>query len=94
MALIIEGRTLCSFCGNPIQAASEATAFPAFLPPEHRLARFSDAAFHTACFAACPEREDVEAVLMKYRRIWDSRPQNLKSLAEIEAWGKAAFREL
>lgn len=93
MALILEGKTLCPICGNPIRTAAEATAFPAFLRPGHRFARFSDAAFHTSCFVSCPERQDVEAVFMKYEEIWKSRPAHLKSLSEIEAWGKEAFRE-
>lgn len=94
MAIIILGKTDCGICGRPIERTSDATSFPAFLPPEHKLARFSDDAFHTACFDACPERPLVEAAYEKYRQIWESRPRGLRSLEEIEAWGKEAFRNL
>jgi len=94
MALLIPGKTVCSLCGKPIHVSSEATAFPAFLRSGHPLGRFSDAAFHTTCFANCAERQQVEAVFAKYQEIWKSRPPNLKSLAEIEAWGEEAFRDL
>jgi hypothetical protein len=94
MALILEGKTLCGICGKPITSVSDAIGFPAFLPPGHRLSRFSDGAFHAKCFDECVEREAVLNVLEKYRQIWQSRPANVKSLAEIEAWGKEAFRDL
>lgn len=94
MAIIIEGKTLCGICGLAIVNAADATCFPAFLPQGHRLSRFSDSAFHKDCFVACPERQQVDDVYGKYRRIWNSRPQGLNSLAEIEAWGREAFDDL
>jgi hypothetical protein len=93
MALFFPGKTTCSLCGKPIDSASEATAFPAFLKAGHRLASFSDAAFHTTCFEACPEREEVEATYKRFQQIWESRPHGPLSLADMEAWGKEAFRD-
>lgn len=93
MALVIDEKTPCPICGEPIRNAAEATGFPAFLHARHRLAKFSDAVFHKNCFAGCPERAEVEALFSRYRQIWDSRPKNLTSAAEINAWGQTAFRE-
>ena len=94
MSLFITGKTTCSLCGEPIDSPSEATAFPAFLKAGHHLARFSDAAFHTKCFKACPEREAVEATYQRFQQIWDSRPRGPISLAELEEWGREAFRDI
>jgi len=94
MAVLIEGKTTCGICCKVIDRAADAIAFPAFLSRSHRLAKFSDAAFHAACFASCAERDEVESVFKRYQEIWESRPKELRTLAEIEAWGKEAFRDL
>lgn len=92
--MLIEGKTVCGICGMVIEHAADAKAFPAFLSRSHRLAKFSDAVFHSACFASCTEHDEVESLFRRYQEIWESRPKNLRTLAEIEAWGKEAFRDL
>ena len=92
MAVIILGKTLCSLCGKPILAGEDTVGFPAFLPPTHELASFSDGVFHETCFHSDPRAQRVVDIYARYRAIWDSRPKHLQSLAEIEAWGREAFK--
>lgn len=66
---------------------------PAFLGKNHPLHRYSDANFHRWCFAACPDREALEAAFTRYEKVWKDRPKDLKTLEEINAWGKSAFAE-
>lgn len=93
MALLIRGKTKCLLCGSTIADEDDVVAFPAFLGASHRLARFSDGAFHKHCFSECAEQREVESLYRRYREIWENRPASLMSAAEIEAWGKEAFKE-
>ena len=93
MALVLPGKTVCPLCGKVIEKGDEVTSFPAFLPSTHELSRFSDAAFHRDCFEKSPERSAVTALYERYRAIWESRPGHLKTLEEMEAWGKEAFKD-
>ena len=93
MALVIRGETLCRLCGTTIEDGQSIIGFPAFLKPGHSLASYSDSAFHEECFVGSPDSDAVNRLYERYRQIWDSRPRDLKSVEEIEAWGKAAFRE-
>ena len=93
MALVIPGKSVCHLCGAVLQEHDEVEAFPAFLPPSHELGDFSDAVFHSKCFEADPRAQDVRALYRRYREIWDSRPRDLKTLEEIEAWGRQAFKD-
>jgi hypothetical protein len=93
MALIFPGKTTCALCGQVIHSTKAVLAYPAFLPPGHRLYPFTDAAFQTHCLASWPESQELEHLYRRYREIWDSRPTNLSSLQEIEEWGKKAFKE-
>jgi hypothetical protein len=93
MALIISGVTQCVLCGHIIARAADAVGFPAFLPKEHRLYPFSDAAFHTRCYETWAEKTPFEHLYFKYRVIWENRPKDLKTIDEIEAWGEKAFAE-
>ena len=68
--------------------------FPAFLRPDDPLYRYSDAAFHADCFAKDPQREQVEQAYAEFRTIWDSRPTDVKTAEEMEAWGRSAFASL
>jgi hypothetical protein len=93
MVLHIPGKTKCLLCGKVIQQGVATVGFPAFLRPSHPLSRYSDAIFHANCFATCVDRESVDALYERYREIWEGRPRNLKSAAEVEAWGKEAFKD-
>jgi len=90
MALVIKGKTPCGICGKPLE--NSIVAFPAFLRFDHELGKFSDAAFHPCCFDNHPRAADASALYARYRAIWDSRPRDLKTLEEIEAWGREAFK--
>lgn len=67
--------------------------FPEFLKPTHPLARFSDAAFHKACWEKAPERAAVMEVYGRYLAIWATRPNELTSLDEIDVWAREAFKD-
>jgi hypothetical protein len=93
MAILIPGKTACPLCAKTIMAGDETRAFPAFLPASHALHVFSDAAFHRHCFEADARAASVDALYARYRAIWDSRPKELKTLQEIDAWGREAFKD-
>jgi hypothetical protein len=93
MALLIPGKTQCPLCGKVIEQGQATAGFPAFLGSSHPLSRYSDAVFHADCFVNCPDKAALDALFKRYRDIWDSRPRHLKSAAEIEAWGKEAFKD-
>jgi hypothetical protein len=93
MALIIYGKTICQMCNKTLEKNDELKAYPAFLPYDHRFGKFSDAAFHKACAEADPDFQGVEDMFFVYKKIMDSRPRDLKSIEEIEAWGKEAFQD-
>lgn len=93
MALIFPGRTPCRICGQPLQSGDDVVALPAFLPPTHELSFFSDGAFHRGCFDTDSRVERMNDLYTRYRAIWESRPKNLKTLEEIEDWGREAFKD-
>ena len=93
MAMYIKGQSECTICGRVIGLEEEHVSFPAFLKRTHRLHKYSDGVFHRSCFEASPDREDVERLYSRFREIWSTRPKDLKTKEEMDAWGKAAFNE-
>lgn len=91
MAILTRGKSTCPLCGQIIQAEDEVRGFPAFLSPKHRLGKFSDATFHACCLTNCDDAAEAQSLYEKWLAIWDKRPTDLKSVVEMEAWGKAAF---
>jgi len=94
MAVIVPNKTKCVICGDVIISAKDAVAFPAFIPCGHKFSQFSDSVFHADCFSSWSERETFQSLYDTYRKIWDTRPSNLESLEDIEAWGRNAFDDL
>lgn len=92
MALILLGKTICSLCGLTLERGDEITSFPAFLRSDHEFGMFSDAGFHRSCFESHPRAGEVQALYDRYRAIWESRPRDLRTLEEMEAWGREAFK--
>ena len=90
MALVIAGKSRCAVCDAIIEDGQDITAFPAFLPSKHRLWRYSDAAFHAQCFAAWAERPTFEALYQRAQALWNTRPRDLTTSAERDAWGREA----
>lgn len=93
MALIIYGKSICRLCNKTLEKNDEIKAYPAFLPFDHRFGKFSDAAFHKVCAEADPDFQSVEDMFFVFKKIMDGRPRDLKSIEEIEAWGKEAFQD-
>ena len=92
MAIIICGSTPCGLCREPLLKEDYIVAFPAFLPQEHELGRFSDGAFHHDCWDAEPARREFECLYERYRAIWESRPRGRRTLGEMRAWSQEAFK--
>ncbi len=92
MALLLRGKTKCPLCGKTIEEGQEVVAFPAFLPGGHSFADFSDTSMHESCFRQDSRSGAVEDLYARFREIWDSRPTDLKTIEEIEAWGREAFK--
>lgn len=93
MAMIIRGQSKCPLCNQILEDTDHITAYPAFIPFDHKFGRFSDAAFHTECFRKDPDAGAIEDMHYVYRKIMDSRPKDLKTLEEMEAWAKEAFQD-
>jgi len=93
MVMIILGKSKCPLCNQILEKNDPVTAFPAFLPYDHKFGRFSDAAFHTTCFDKDPDSNDVDNMLYVWKKIMEGRPRNLKTVEEIEAWSKDAFQD-
>lgn len=93
MAILIRGESICALCSQIIEVDDEVRGFPAFLKSTHRLGKFSDATFHVRCLIGSVEAAEAQALYEKWMAIWDNRPAELKSMAEMETWGKAAFAE-
>jgi len=91
MAIVISGKTKCVICAAVIEEGDEIVGFPAFLPKEHELWQYSDAAFHKLCFQAWPDRERFQALYDAFNDIQSARPKHLKTLEEFEAWTQEAY---
>lgn len=94
MAMIVEGESTCPLCAKVIEKGQKVTGFPAFLPPMHEFAQFSDAAFHRTCFESDPRALVVHDLYARYCRVWRKRPRKLKTLSEVEDWQRAALARL
>ena len=94
MALILENKTLCQLCDQPIATSDAVVAFPAFIPIGHELATFSDSVFHEECFNAWDKHTAMQSLYDSYRSIWESRPTDLRTMDKINQWGKTAFDQL
>lgn len=94
MSLFFPGSSRCGICGEVMASGDDVVAFPAFLPRRHPLWRFSDRAFHRSCFVGHADGGAVQRLYERFLAIMDSRPKGLKSLEEINDWGRDAFKEL
>jgi hypothetical protein len=93
MGIIIYGKSECSLCKRIINQSDKTSGYPAFLPNDHKYGRFSDAIFHRECLIKDPDYQAVEDMSMAYQMIIDSRPRNLTSVDEMDAWTKDAFED-
>lgn len=93
MAIVILGKSKCVVCGEIVCEASEANAFPAFIPQGHELSEYSDSVFHRSCFESWEQHEKLASLFDEYQRVWESRPIGIP-FDEIEKWGKEAFGKI
>jgi hypothetical protein len=82
MAHLIEGVTKCAICDRIIER--DAFLSPPFLPKEHRLWRYSDAAFHRQCVLDWAEHDLFEGLLDRYLSIRKQMPKNLTQYDEVD----------
>jgi hypothetical protein len=87
MAIVIENKSKCALCDKVITDTADAIAFPAFLPQQHRLSKFSDAVFHRACFEGWRDRDDFQSVYEDLGKQADS----LKDSSRNRGLGKGGF---
>jgi hypothetical protein len=92
MGFIFWGKTRCPLCKVILAEDDETIGFTAFIPNTHALARFSDCVMHRNCFEIDPQSKLVVYHYARYKKIFDSRPLGLKTMAEIDAWGINAFK--
>ena len=81
-------------CGKLIAKGEPVAGFSAFLPRHHELIGFSDAVFHRACLDAHPGAPQVKDLYARFRRVLDHAPRAPRSLADVEAWQRAALARL
>ena len=94
MAIILLGKTPCLLCACALLESDDIVSFPSFLGPKHRLGKYSDGAFHRACWEQCPDHAEVDALYLKYRTIFAGRPSlSTHTWAECEAWYRKAMKE-
>jgi len=67
VAIFIRGKSTCPLCGQILATEDLVVAFAPFLQPDHRLWRYSDSAMHATCFAASPDRDELEALYAEER---------------------------
>ncbi len=84
MAIVLLGKTKCALCEGAIEKDTPVKAFPSFLSRTHEFAKFSDAAFHEACFEQSTSCEPVNKLYSRYCEIWDSRPPLSTTGVELE----------
>ncbi len=94
MAILIPHKTTCVLCHDVIDSPDDVVAFPAFIPPGHKMSKYSDSIFHGQCFRNWDGGETLQHLYASYCEIWDGRPGNLQSVDEITEWGKTAFASL
>lgn len=93
MALVFPGKTKCLLCGNTIFPEDRYVAFPAFLPVSHSLHFYSDGVFHSDCYDNWDKKDKFDELYDRYRKIWESRPRDLKTVEEMDAWVATAFQD-
>ncbi|REJ75390.1 MAG: hypothetical protein DWQ47_07880 [Acidobacteria bacterium] len=86
MAIVIEGRTKCPLCSRTVSDRDEIRAFTAFLPKQHKLWRYSDAAFHEDCFSSWEHRRFFEEVWDARNDLWSERPDVPHDSSEARDW--------
>ena len=92
MALYFPNTSICLICGRTLLKGEEYVGFSAFLPKGHRLHYFSDGLFHKSCFETWSEKEEYLHLYRRFKEIWATRPKDLETPEEIDAWGKEAFK--
>lgn len=90
MALILP-QTKCAICGQRLQE-EDLVSFPAFLPQTHRLARFSDAAFHRACIEQDKDWTAVQLAFSAYEKMRAELPRS-GSYSDAEEGGRKRYAE-
>jgi hypothetical protein len=93
MAIIIRGKSKCLLCNQILEEGDPLTAFPAFLPADHRFGKFSDAAFHTTCFDKDPDANDVENMRYVWEKIMKTMPRDLVTEEQRNAWYAENFQD-
>src|SRR5690348_14175359 len=86
MALFLPGTTPCLICQKPVQGDDKVTMFPAFLPDDHPLWRYSDAVFHASCFRSDPKRTDVDRLFQKRQAHRARRPASYDDKEAVIRW--------
>ncbi len=68
MAIVIEGMTSCSICGQLIEAEADIVMSPHFIWDEdHPLWRYSDSGMHRSCFLSWDFADQFRSA---YNEIW------------------------
>ena len=81
MAIIIEGKSCCSICGNVLQKDDDIIGFTAFLGPEHRFWKYSDSGMHKSCFENWEHRAEF-LHLYNYKPNMDFNDPEVRRMAE------------
>lgn len=89
---MILSKSECSLCKQILTSFDKIKIFSAFLPPNHRYGKFSDAAMHESCFLADPDHETINDMFYVFNKILASKPKDFKTVEEMDSWTKEAFQ--
>jgi len=68
MAIVVEGKTGCSICGQLIEAGADIVTSPHFIWDEtHPLWRYSDSGMHRSCFLSWDQADQFRTA---YNEAW------------------------
>ena len=86
MAIIIKGKSKCTICNNVIADCDDIIAFPAFIPSDHIFSQYSDAAYHSDCFASWEYGKELLALYEGYNAIYSQRPMPPENIQNFQEW--------
>lgn len=91
--MLVLGKSKCCLCKQVLENSDKIKGFSAFLPYDHKYGKFSDAAMHESCFLNDPDHKAVDDMFFVFNKILTSRPRNLKTIEEMDAWTREAFQD-
>ena len=75
MVIALLNKTTCAVCGKVISEGDDHLGFPAFLKKNHKLWKYSDAAFHTQCFENWKHHKEFTSIFSQIYEVDANKPK-------------------